>query len=351
MPKDYKGMAWYSKAKTKSSQQSPNKRRLSQPAEYTLGKPDELPTREGEKLKKGAEQPNSPLSSACNKKTARVSPNGKDTAEDADELSTERQEPTKSAEQSSNPLSRPSTANGHRIYPEQNDDLRKLDEVSAQKDAERPRRLHSRPWARPDIRGSKLRQAHRAEKNQHVDRTTAKLGSFDPSKLQVQVIDVDDKLLSLDYSVLVDWNDPRSISALNKWRGRFFRKWLGSLPQSLASVPYLEEEREWIRETIRSLERPPNWKSIAHDFNEKFEGNVISGSTVPRPKRNSDQLGCMTRRLRVKGELEATMQSKSAQSKQIQGPFPGTEDVKANDDTKGYGDDTGDVLKVSKSGG
>ena len=37
-------------------------------------------------------------------------------------------------------------------------------------------------------------------------------------------------------------------------------------------------------------------KGIASEFNKKFEGKVISGSIVPRPKRSARQLRKLKRR-------------------------------------------------------
>ena len=267
IPKDYEGMDWVVQSRAKSSPQSPKKRQRSQSAGFTLRKPDELPTQEGEKPQKRTEQSNSPLLRAYNRKSAGVSPNEENTVEDADELSTTRHEPTKGAEQSSSPLSRPPMAKKRRVSSESNDHLQRLDEIStpdaerpdemsttdaersdemSAPDAERPRRHYRNRRARPDIRGLDARRMQRAEKNRHVDRTTAKLGEFDYSKQQLQIIDLDDQTLSLEYSVPVDWNDPQSISALNIWRNAFFRSWLGPLykmPQSHTSD--LEEDHSW----------------------------------------------------------------------------------------------------------
>ncbi|TGO31705.1 hypothetical protein BHYA_0428g00050 [Botrytis hyacinthi] len=141
-----------------------------------------------------------------------------------------------------------------------------------------------------------------------IDRSPAVIGKPDPSKLVVrfkteEIDECSNKLIRGDIefqyeddskSVRVDWNDTKSLHALNNWRNQVIRRNIGKVYDNKDF--WTVQEQKTLTELVRSYlnaKKDIDWAQIASDYNSSIE-NIEQGKGTPgAPRRyrcqSSDQ--------------------------------------------------------------
>ncbi|MCJ1466145.1 hypothetical protein MMC07_004764 [Pseudocyphellaria aurata] len=135
--------------------------------------------------------------------------------------------------------------------------------------------------------------------NRGIDRTVAKRGEEDLSKLTITIRGLDGRPDKVHrYRKPVDFSKP--VKALNRWRAQVFRRNLGG------SRPFRqhfhEQEKDWLLHEHIDFERnrlaqgksvdysAMRWDEIVQRFNRRFEGQYLPGVRTPRPSRTKAAL-------------------------------------------------------------
>ena len=166
-----------------------------------------------------------------------------------------------------------------------------------------------------------------------MDREPAERDCPDPSKLTISIMR-DGIRHTYTHSQRVDWENPKSISALNRWRSQIFRYAAielfphhhdrrltdlnsrngGFPPIRETAIPYLPAESDFITELIRQAKRAhdqrgggtsfrPRWAQITQEFNRRFAGKVAEGSEGKRKARSANSVRDQGGRLPAAAEI------------------------------------------------
>ncbi|KAI9753516.1 MAG: hypothetical protein M4579_005113 [Chaenotheca gracillima] len=134
------------------------------------------------------------------------------------------------------------------------------------------------------------------ELNADVDRSPARRGISDDSKKRAELQEYNRKgelfTRSYRYTSAVDWNDPKSINALNKARSQWFRRALG--PKRVPFVAFAREEENYLIEASRREiddQTPIDWITFPNEYNSQFAGRILpSAPGTVRPPRTQASL-------------------------------------------------------------
>lgn len=150
--------------------------------------------------------------------------------------------------------------------------------------------------------------------NPNADRNPAMQNQRDDSKLSITLTRAEDMTgLSAQFNQTsqMDWRSTEMIHALNRWRSQYFRRHLGNVQDPRPR--FHPDELLWLTELHRLAKEESeeagtqpnfrfNWDDIEKDFNHMFEGQVLSGSEKPRPRREKSSL--LRQRYRIKAICE-----------------------------------------------
>jgi hypothetical protein len=109
-------------------------------------------------------------------------------------------------------------------------------------------------------------------------------------KLLVKFVDLKGKQKIFKNPPPKNWNDQTALTALNK---RSVQQWRRNTKYRFRKVvtQYMHEERVWILKHLNIDGKPTvGWKPFVKNFNEKFEGKIITGQDDPRPARTQSSL-------------------------------------------------------------
>ena len=146
----------------------------------------------------------------------------------------------------------------------------------------------------------KERQAKLRSLNKNIDRSPAKVGPKDDSKLRIELVTIEGRdPIVKQYSGSVDWGNQASITALNRWRKDTFYHILGPLNKQQHTTKketFLDREISWLAAHIGVfLYQDRNgwyrgWAKLTEEFNKAFGGHVFPGDPVQWPCRSITQL-------------------------------------------------------------
>ena len=156
------------------------------------------------------------------------------------------------------------------------------------------------------------RQAKLRSLNNTIDRSPAKVGHLDDSKLRIELVTIEGRdPIVKQYSGNLDWDNQASITALNRWRKDTFyhNHNLGPLNKQQHTTKkelFLDSEIPWLAAHIGVfLYQDRNgwyrgWAKLTEEFNKTFGGQVFQEDPVQRPYRSITQLRGLKSDIEVK---------------------------------------------------
>jgi hypothetical protein len=94
------------------------------------------------------------------------------------------------------------------------------------------------------------------------------------------------------YERTVDWNDKKSVTALNGWRQGNFIRQIGRKNEDWGRETWLESERDRLVKILSNhlatrdgRWRQILWKKVAEEYNKGFEGTLQKAGSISIPRR------------------------------------------------------------------
>ncbi|KAA6406560.1 MAG: hypothetical protein FRX48_09615 [Lasallia pustulata] len=158
---------------------------------------------------------------------------------------------------------------------------------------------------------------------------------------------------SYTYGHEVDWEDPSSVRRLNRWRTQVFLN--GGLPPVRnAIVRFLPVEEDFIIDRIRQAKHAhdqsgistrfrPHWNDMQQQFNERFEGKMLEGSSVRRIHRSCISIKTHADRLQEVADMRGGKLRKDAQKREARSGRGRGKEMQMDDEEGEVEDGNGDI--------